>query len=148
MPARCFTPSCLKIRLAFTLMETMLAISILGIGVSAVVQLLAKGTSVNIDAVDTSVALNLANSIHELTYNLHFVDPAQPTHWGPESGETLAQYSPYCTANSLTVQCVSVTKLLSVGVWVVEDLGAGYAIFSFLYGSGRCGIDGSFGSGG
>ena len=80
-------------RRGFTLMETGLATIIIGVGVSALVQLLAKGTISNLDGADLTTAVNLANSIHELTYGLSFADPVTPTHWGPETGETLATYN-------------------------------------------------------
>ena len=80
-------------RRGFTLLETGLATIIIGVGVTALVQLLAKGTISNMNGADLTTAVNLANNIHELTYGLTFVDPAHPTNWGVESGETLATYS-------------------------------------------------------
>ena len=74
-------------------METGLATVIIGLGVVGVLQLTTKLTVAEITAVDMTVAVNLANNIHELTYNLHFADPVKPTHWGPETGETLATYN-------------------------------------------------------
>lgn len=74
-------------------METGLATIIIGVGVTALMQLLAKGTLTNLDGADLTTAVNLANNIHELTYGLTFVDPNHPTNWGPEAGETLATYS-------------------------------------------------------
>jgi hypothetical protein len=73
----------MRVRRGFTLLETGLATSIIGLGVVALLQLTTKLTVTQI----------LANNIHELTYNLHFFDPTQPTHWGPETGETLATYN-------------------------------------------------------
>src|SRR5882724_10957856 len=84
-------------RRGFTLLETGLATIIIGMGVVAIVELLAKGTMSQIEANDLTIAVNLANSIHELTYNLKFTDPTNinnPTpHWGPETGETIANYN-------------------------------------------------------
>jgi prepilin-type N-terminal cleavage/methylation domain-containing protein len=80
-------------RRGFTLMETSLATIIIGIGVTAIVQLLAKGTISNMNGADLTTAVNLANNIHELTYGLTMVDPNNPTNWGAETGETLATYS-------------------------------------------------------
>lgn len=80
-------------RRAFTLMETGLATIIIGVGVTSLVQLLAKGTISNLAGADLTTAVNLANNIHEMTYGLSFADPVTPTHWGPESGETLATYN-------------------------------------------------------
>ena len=83
----------MRVRRGFTLLETGLATSIIGLGVVALLQLITKLTVTQITAVDMTVAVNLANNVHELTYNLHFFDPTQPTHWGPETGETLATYN-------------------------------------------------------
>ena len=74
-------------------METGLATMIIGLGVVSVLQLTTKLTVSQITAVDMTIAVNLANNVHELTYNLHFTDPTNPTHWGPESGETLATFN-------------------------------------------------------
>ena len=88
-----YRKSSVRRRRGFTLMETGLATIIIGVGVSAVVQLLAKGTLSNLDGADLTTAVNLANNIHELTFGLNFVDPNNPTNWGVETGETLATYS-------------------------------------------------------
>jgi hypothetical protein len=74
-------------------MEVALGTVIIGVGVMAVLELTTKLTVSQDGAVDMTVAINLANNIHELTYNLHFTDPINPTHWGPEAGETLATYN-------------------------------------------------------
>jgi hypothetical protein len=74
-------------------METGLATMIIGLGVVSVLQLTTKLTVSQITAVDMTIAVNLANNVHELTYNLHFADPNSPTHWGPETGETLATFN-------------------------------------------------------
>jgi prepilin-type N-terminal cleavage/methylation domain-containing protein len=79
-------------RRGFTLLEVSLALVVISVGVTSVVQLLASGTFSNIDSNDTNTAINLANNIHELTFNLHFTSPTNPGHWGPETGETLATY--------------------------------------------------------
>jgi type II secretory pathway pseudopilin PulG len=77
-------------RRAFTLLETAMATIIIGVGVMGVMQLLAKSTALQINSVDTAVAVNLANNIHEMTLNLYFADPVHPANWGLEAGETLA----------------------------------------------------------
>ena len=43
--------------------------------------------------VNVTTIVNLANSIHELTFGLTFVDPNNPANWGSEAGETLATYT-------------------------------------------------------
>ena len=73
-------------------METGLATIIIGVGVTAIVSLLAKGTISNLNGADLTTAVNLANNVHELTFGLNFVDPNNPSNWGPEGGETLATY--------------------------------------------------------
>jgi prepilin-type N-terminal cleavage/methylation domain-containing protein len=83
----------LKARRGFTLMEVAMGTMIIGLGVVSVLQLTAKLTVSQVGAVDMTVAVNLANNIHELFYNLHFADPVTPAHWGPETGETLATYN-------------------------------------------------------
>jgi Tfp pilus assembly protein PilV len=80
-------------RRGFSLLETGLATIVIGVGVTAIVQLLAKGTISNLNGADLTTAVNLANNIHELTYGLTLVDPNNPNNWGPETGETLATYS-------------------------------------------------------
>ena len=87
-------------RRGFTLIETGLATIIIGVGVTAICSLLAKGTVANGQGTNLTIAVNLANNIHEMSYNLHFYDPSISSvtwgtayHWGPESGETLATYN-------------------------------------------------------
>jgi type II secretory pathway pseudopilin PulG len=86
-----------RVRRGFTLLETGLTTIIIGMGVVAITELLTKGTVSQIEANDLTIAVNLANSIHELTYNLKFTDPSNinnpSPHWGPETGETLATYN-------------------------------------------------------
>ena len=87
-------------RSAFTLIETGLATIIVGLGVTAVCSLLAKGTVANSNGTNLTIAVNLANNVHELSYNLHFYDPSltgvvwgTAYHWGSETGETLPTYN-------------------------------------------------------
>ena len=80
-------------RSGFTLMETGLATIVIGLGVTSVLALFAKGTISNINGADLTTAVNLANNIHELTYGLKYADPTNPGNWGPEGGETLATYN-------------------------------------------------------
>lgn len=55
--------------------------------------LLGAGTSANANAADLTTAINLAKNIREMSLGLKFADPAFPTHWGAETGETLATYN-------------------------------------------------------
>lgn len=70
-------------RRGFTLLETSLAIVIIGSGLVAVLQLLAAGTISNEAATDLTTAVNLANNIHEITVRLPLFDPHYPTTWNP-----------------------------------------------------------------
>ncbi len=71
-------------------METALVTIIVGVGTIGMMELLAAGGMSNRSAADLSVASNLAKNIHEMSLSLAFNDPVTPTHWGLESGETLA----------------------------------------------------------
>src|SRR2546423_616036 len=77
----------------FTLIEAALVTCIIGFGVVSMLQLLATGTMSNIEANELTTGLTLANNVRELMQSLSFADPVQPTHWGPETGETLASYN-------------------------------------------------------
>jgi len=79
-------------RRGFTLIESALVTTIISVGVLAMLQLLATGTSNNQDSTDLTTATNLARNIRELTLGLSFSDPTTPSHWGPESGEALAGF--------------------------------------------------------
>lgn len=58
----------------FTLLEAMLTMVIIGIGVTATLQLLAAGTSCNIEAAQSTMAINLARNVRELTLKLPYAD--------------------------------------------------------------------------
>ncbi len=79
-------------RRGFTLIESALVTIIVGTGVVAVMQLLAVGSVSTRQSQNLTTAVHLANQIHELSLGLAFADPADPTHWGPSTGETLATY--------------------------------------------------------
>jgi prepilin-type N-terminal cleavage/methylation domain-containing protein len=67
----------------FTLLESALAIVIIGSGLAAMLQLLAAGTVSNEAATDLTIAVNLANNLHEITIRLPLVDPNYPGTWNP-----------------------------------------------------------------
>jgi Tfp pilus assembly protein PilV len=73
----------------FTLIDTALATIIVGVGVMAVMQLLATGTTNNYDGAQQTTAANLAKNIREMCLNLDFVDPNNPNNWG----QNASQYS-------------------------------------------------------
>jgi type II secretory pathway pseudopilin PulG len=75
-------------RTGFTLIEAALVTSIVGIGVLAMLQLLAAGTTSNGADAEMTTALNLAKGIREMSVGLAFVDETTPTNWGPDAGET------------------------------------------------------------
>jgi prepilin-type N-terminal cleavage/methylation domain-containing protein len=79
-------------RRGFTLIEASLVTAIIGIGVVAMLQLLAAGTMTNSEGTELTTGLNLAKNIRELSLGLRFADSDNPTHWGNESGETLSSY--------------------------------------------------------
>jgi hypothetical protein len=59
-------------RRASSLMEAMLATMLVGIGVTALLALLGAGTMANARATELTVALNLANNVHEYSMPLTF----------------------------------------------------------------------------
>lgn len=73
----------------FTLLETLLAIIIVGVGVTAAINLFATCAQQNQESVRMTVATNLANNIQELTASASYTDPRGQWGWGLESGETL-----------------------------------------------------------
>lgn len=62
-------------RRGFTLMESALAIVIIGTGVFAMLRLLSAGTSSNQAGAELTTAVNLANNVHEIIIRLPFYDP-------------------------------------------------------------------------
>jgi prepilin-type N-terminal cleavage/methylation domain-containing protein len=80
------------VRGGFTLIESALVTAIVGVGVTAMLQLLAAGSVSNASGAQLTTGLNIARNIRELTLGLSFADPTTPTNWGAESGENLATY--------------------------------------------------------
>lgn len=74
----------------FTLIEAALVMTIVSVGVLAMLQLLATGSVVSADSITKTTAMNLARNIREMSLNLPCNDPTTPTNWGLEAGETLA----------------------------------------------------------
>jgi hypothetical protein len=68
---------------------------IVGVGVLAMMQLLAAGTVANSASAELTTGLNLANNVRELMQTLEFKHPTTPRSWGPEPGETLNGTYPY-----------------------------------------------------
>ena len=61
-------------RLGFTLIEASMTMVIIGVGLVAMLELLAAGTSANVDGVHEMTGMNLAKSIRELTLKANFND--------------------------------------------------------------------------
>src|SRR5256885_5915585 len=80
-------------RRGFTLMEASLVTVVIGVGIVAMLQLLASGTMVNGYSNEQTAAVNLANNIHEIATGLPYYDPDTPPKttpaWNtPETGNT------------------------------------------------------------
>ena len=81
-----------RARRAFTLIEASLVTVIVGVGVVAMMQLLAAGTASNAVGNQTTTAVNLANNIHEICYGLPFYDRELPTQWSTKEAGGVANY--------------------------------------------------------
>jgi hypothetical protein len=78
----------------FTLMETGLALVIVGTGVLASMQLFTACVAESGTAANATVARLLAENVRETMANLPVVDPVSgAARWGPEDGEALASYN-------------------------------------------------------
>jgi Tfp pilus assembly protein PilV len=63
------------------LIEAALTTIIIGVGVVALVQLLAVGTKNNDTSAQMTTAVNLINNIHEIMAGMPLYDPSYPTTW-------------------------------------------------------------------
>jgi hypothetical protein len=77
-------------RRAFTLIEAAMTTVIIGVGCVAMLRLLGAGTLANNDGAELTTGMNLAGNVRELLTGVHYSDPANPSHWGTETGETSA----------------------------------------------------------
>jgi len=84
---RRWVPTTGPIRRGFTLIEAALVTVIIGVGVMAMMQLLAAGTMQNGAGAKLTTGLAMAGNIRELTLDMAFSDPDQTASWGTESGE-------------------------------------------------------------
>lgn len=80
-------------RRGFTLIETAITVVVVGVGVVSMMALIGAGTRSNSAAAQLTTAIQLANTIRDLSLGLAFVDPLTPAHFGPDTGETLATYN-------------------------------------------------------
>ena len=78
-------------RRGFTLIEAATTTVIIGVGCVAMLQLLGAGTVANHAGTEGTVAMNLAGNVREAMAGLRYAEQADPTHWGPEAGETGAK---------------------------------------------------------
>jgi hypothetical protein len=79
---------------AFTLIETAMALIIVGVGVVASMRLFASCSQQNTASTQMTLAMHLSGNIREAMSGLAFDDPNTGTGgWGPETGETLANYN-------------------------------------------------------
>jgi hypothetical protein len=65
----------------FTLLEAAAVTMIVGVGVVAMIELLAAGTMSTADAAERTTALHLAGNIREVALGLKFADPQSPGTW-------------------------------------------------------------------
>jgi hypothetical protein len=78
-------------RAGFTLVEAAMVTVIISVGVMAMLQLLAAGTAANENAAELTMAINLANNIHEIAMGLPYYDPQTPTVWSSKE-PTVAEW--------------------------------------------------------
>ena len=82
------------VRGGFTLMETALALVIVGTGVLASMQLFTACVTESGTAANATTARLLAENVRETMANLPIIDPVSgAARWGPEDGEALASYN-------------------------------------------------------
>lgn len=88
-----------NVRRGFTLLEAALVTCIVGVGITALLQLMAAGTVSNTTGTELTTGMMLARNVREMTLGLAFADPGSvnrwdpltPPHWGPESDEPTIQ---------------------------------------------------------
>jgi prepilin-type N-terminal cleavage/methylation domain-containing protein len=89
----CSRPGVVRSRHGFTLMEAMLAMSIVGVGILSMMQLFTACTFQNRQAVNMTTAMLLAQNVQETMAGLTFSDPAfGKTYFGAEPGQTVGSY--------------------------------------------------------
>jgi type II secretory pathway pseudopilin PulG len=87
----------------FTLMETVLATVIVGLGILSMMELFTACTRQNRAAFDMTTAMLLAQNMQETMADLSFTDPAYgKTYFGPEGSQALATYDDIDDFNGLT----------------------------------------------
>jgi hypothetical protein len=83
---RAFTPAgAFRRRPGFSLMETALMMVICGVGVMAILELLAVGSVSNAAGAEATSGANLAGNIREISLGLAFRDPDEDPNWLDET---------------------------------------------------------------
>lgn len=103
-------------RRAFTLIEAAMTTVIIGVGVLAMLELLAAGTKINVDGAEKTTAVNLAKNIREMTLKVPFAQLRaldNTTYNAPidSRGVRLEEFSDW--TQKLTVQVVDPDRLTS-----------------------------------
>lgn len=84
-----------RTRRGFTLTEGAVVVVVVGIGICAIIELLAAGTVANSESTELTTAMHLANNVREISLDMRFLDPEQPTQWNTK--ETGANGQPDVT---------------------------------------------------
>ena len=71
-------------------MEASIVTVIIGVGVTAMLQLLAAGTVANSEGTELTTAINLANNVREISLGLAYRDPQTPTQWSTKESSVTA----------------------------------------------------------
>jgi hypothetical protein len=76
----------------FTLIETAMVMTLIGLGVLAMLELLAAGSVSNAYGTEMTTAVHLANNVHEISLGLAFKDPQNPTAWNSKEAGGVTAY--------------------------------------------------------
>lgn len=76
----------------FTLIETAMVMTLIGLGVLAMLELLAAGSVSNAYGTEMTTAVHLANNVHEISLGMAFVDPQNPLVWNTKEPGGITAY--------------------------------------------------------
>ena len=85
-------PPAARRRGGFTLIETAMVMTLIGLGVLAMLELLAAGSVSNAYGTEMTTAVHLANNVHEISLGLAFYDPQNPTAWNTKEAGGVTAY--------------------------------------------------------
>ena len=85
----------------FTLIETALTVTIVGVAIVAMCQLLTAGTLANRESSELTTGMTMARNAREFSLKLAFWDPTTPTVWGIDAGETSTNPKTYDDINDM-----------------------------------------------